>query len=95
VLVQRSEREYAARVVPAARWTAERLLAADEQASLLQYEVGVSIFKPIDPASGKVRRAPAEKVPTSGPLVYFPFDDEFWTDELGSMRFLIEDRCVD
>ena len=79
-----------------ARRAAERLLEADEQANLLEYEVGVSIFRPIRDPSGKLRvRAQAEVVPQSGPRIYYPFDDEFWTDELPDMRFLIQDRCVE
>lgn len=92
----RAETRYKRSLQEGAKRMAERLLEADEQANLLDYEVGVSIFKPIAPATGVVKlRAPAEKVPSSGPKVYFPFDGEFWSDELPDFRFLIQDRCVE
>lgn len=76
--------------------SAERLLDADEQANLLEYEVGVSIFRPIRDATGKIGvRDKAEEVPSGGPRTYYPFDGEFWSDELPDMRFLIQDRCVE
>jgi len=75
---------------------AEKLLDADEQANLLEYEVGVSIFRPIRDTGGKIGvRDKAERVPSGGPRTYYPFDDEFWSDELPDMRFLIQDRCVE
>lgn len=77
-----------------ARRSAERLLEANEQANLLEYEVGVSIFRPVKAVAG-VARSTAEKVPSSGPRVFFPFDQEYWSDELPDMRFLIQDRCVE
>lgn len=79
-----------------ARTVAEKLLEADEQANLLDYEVGVSIFRPIRDPSGKLRlRQEVEVVPRGGNRVYYPFDGEFWSDELPNMRFLIQDRCVE
>ena len=76
--------------------SAERLLDADEQANLLEYEVGVSIFRPIRDATGKIGvRDKAETVPGGGTRTYYPFDGEFWSDELPDMRFLIQDRCVE
>lgn len=76
--------------------SAERLLDADEQANLLEYEVGVSIFRPIRDATGKIGvRDKAETVPSGGTRTYYPFDGEFWSDELPDMRFLIQDRCVE
>lgn len=75
---------------------AERLLAAREQANLLEYEVGVSIHKRVNDAEGKVWRRPeAQRVPRTGDKTFYEFNGEFWSDELGDMRFLIEDRCVE
>ncbi len=75
---------------------AERLLAAREQANLLEYEVGVSIHKRLNDAEGKVYRRPeAQVVPRTGDKNFYKFNGEFWSDELGDMRFLIENRCVE
>jgi tetratricopeptide (TPR) repeat protein len=79
-----------------AKDSAEQLLEAEEQANLLEYEVGVAIFRRMSDASGHgLMRPPAEKVPPGGPRTYYRFDGEFWTDELPDMRFLIQDRCVE
>ncbi len=95
-LSKRAERLHRRALSEGAELAAERLLESDEQANLLEYEVGVSIFKPIASASGDVKlRQTAEEVPGHGPNVYYPFDGEFWTDELPHMRFLIQDRCVE
>ncbi|MBI4815079.1 MAG: hypothetical protein HY791_02400 [Deltaproteobacteria bacterium] len=92
----RTQLRYTRAFTTGAQLAAERLLEAQEQADLLEYEVGVSIFKPIAQDPKDVRlRVPAEEVPSSGPLTYYVFDDEFWTDELENMRFLIQDRCVE
>jgi hypothetical protein len=78
------------------REVAEGLLEAEEQANLLEYEVGVAIFRRVSDVSGRaLTRAPAEKVPRGGPKTYYKFDGEFWTDELPDMRFLIQDRCAE
>ncbi|HWV39885.1 MAG TPA: tetratricopeptide repeat protein [Vulgatibacter sp.] len=75
---------------------AERLLAAREQANLLDYEVGVSIHRRVNDAEGKVWRRPEPQVvPRTGDENYYRFNGEFWTDELPDMRFLIENRCVE
>ena len=96
MLSRRAQKLHRRALAEGAALAAEHLLEADEQANLLEYEVGVSIFKPIASASGEVRlRQAAEEVPGGGDTVYYPFDGEFWTDELPYMRFLIQDRCVD
>ncbi len=78
------------------RVVAERLLEALEQANLLEYEVGVSIHRRVQDASGKSYGREAEQaVPRSGDDTYYRFDGEYWTDELPDMRFLIQDRCVE
>ncbi|MBI2374607.1 MAG: hypothetical protein HYV07_11485 [Deltaproteobacteria bacterium] len=95
-LESRTQLRYGRAFTLGAQLAAERLLEAQEQSDLLEYEVGVSIFKPIAQDPKDVRlRTPAEEVPSSGPLTYYAFDDEFWTDELENMRFLIQDRCVE
>lgn len=96
VLSDRSSYNLARTMEEAGNKIADKLLEADEQANLLEYEVGVSIFRPIRDASGKIRvRAAAEEVPSGGPRLYYHFDGEFWSDELPDMRFLIQDRCVE
>jgi hypothetical protein len=74
------------------RAVAERLLDFEEQMNLLEYEIGLSIYKRIKGAPAE-KEAKKDRIPTSGPLVYYEFDGEFWNDELHDFRFFIEDRC--
>lgn len=96
LLQRRADRALKMAMDEGSRVAAERLLEASEQANLLEYEVGVSIHRRVSDAAGRVRlRARSVAVPAGGDEVYYPFDDEYWTDELPDMRFLIQDRCVE
>lgn len=95
-LADRTARRYSVAMEDGAAWAADALLQIAEQANLLDYEVGVSLFKPVQPLEGGLGiRQPAARIPRNGDKSYFAFDDEYWTDELENMRFLIQDRCVD
>jgi len=74
------------------RRVAERLLDFEEQMNLLEYEIGLAIYKRIKgaPTSKEEKR---QSIPSAGPMVYYEFDGEFWNDELHDFRFFIEDRC--
>lgn len=81
----------------AAEQVASELLHANEQMNLLEYEVGLGIYRRIGrearvAAAGSERR---RSIPRISDEVYFHFDGEYWTDELPDMQFFIEDRCVD
>jgi hypothetical protein len=76
----------------AVRAVAESLLEFDEQMNLLEYEIGLSIYKRVKgtPSQHEVAH---QRVPFSGAHVYYTFDGEFWNDELHDLKFFIEDRC--
>ncbi len=74
------------------RAVAEKLLEFEEQMNLLEYEIGLSIYKRIK-GTPTEKEAKKDRIPTSGPVVYYEFDGEFWNDELHDFRFFIEDRC--
>jgi hypothetical protein len=76
----------------AIRAVAESLLEFEEQMNLLEYEIGLSIFKRVKGTPSK-HEAVREKIPFTGIHVYYPFDGEFWNDELHDLRFFIDDRC--
>jgi hypothetical protein len=79
-----------------AREVAEDMLDAEEQVNLLEYEVGQAIFQRLsESASLSQARKRAARVPVSSERVYYKFGGEYWTDELPSYKFNIEDRCVD
>ena len=72
----------------------EELLSAREGIRLIVHELGVALLrgrrKPGDQAS-----QPMQPVPITGDKVYFPFDGEYWTDELDDYIVIAEDRCID
>ncbi len=76
----------------AIRAVAESLLEFDEQMNLLEYEIGLSIYKRVKGTPSQ-HEAVREKIPFTGAQVYYPFDGEFWNDELHDLRFFIDDRC--
>jgi len=72
---------------------ADELLRVEEQMNLIDYEVGVGLFKSGDAkeAAVSIRQ---EDVPLGSQAVYFRFDGEYWSDEIGDYTVLAEDRCV-
>ena len=60
--------------------------------NLLEYEIGLSIYKRIK-GTPTQKEAKEETIPYAGAQIYYEFDDEFWNDELHNYRFFIEDRC--
>ena len=76
----------------AVRTVAEHLLEFEEQMNLLEYEIGLSIYKRIKGTPTEKERK-GQKIPYSDVKVFYEFDGEFWNDELHDFRFFIEDRC--
>jgi hypothetical protein len=71
---------------------ADELLRVDEQMHLVDYEVGVGLF-----SSGEAKTSSSvrpEDIPLGDHAVYFRFDGEYWSDEVGDYTVLAEDRCV-
>jgi hypothetical protein len=71
---------------------ADELLRIDEQMSLVDYEMGAGLFK-----SGEAKTLGAPRsidIPQGTDDVYFKFDGEYWSDELGDYSVLLTDRCV-
>jgi hypothetical protein len=72
---------------------ADELLRIDEQMSLVDYEIGAGLFK--SGQGGKTAGAPRSiEIPQGTDEVYFKFDGEYWSDELGDYAVLARDRCM-
>jgi hypothetical protein len=71
---------------------ADELLGAVEQVNLVDYEVGLALYRRqrASQTSGLVF---ADAMPKEGE-VGFEFDGEYWNDELQSLRFALADRCT-
>ncbi|MEO1336068.1 MAG: hypothetical protein AAFV29_10510, partial [Myxococcota bacterium] len=80
----------------ATRSVAEELVDFEEQMYLLDYEVGLAIYRRLRKEDA---RRPTEaddlSIPIAGDRVFYNFDDEFWNDELPTYDFLVENRCFD
>lgn len=80
----------------ATRNIAEELVEFEEQMYLLDYEIGLAIYRRLKKEDA---RRPTEaddlSIPLAGDAVYYEFDEEFWNDELPDYDFFVENRCFD
>ena len=73
---------------------AAELLDAEEGVRLILHELSVGILRGRSRPEGPPE-PPPDSVEASRTRVVFPFDGEFWTDELDSLAVVLEDRCID
>ena len=78
----------------AAESSARALLDAEEQIQLLDYEIGLDIFKRIKTSRSAIMVDERLVVPFDSDRVYYEFDTEYWNDELHSYQYFIADRCL-
>jgi len=72
----------------------DELLRVSEQMDLIDYEIGAGLVKP-GPKQGAAKvTARTGALPFGSPQVYFPFDGEYWSDELNDFAVLADDRCL-
>lgn len=78
------------------RKIAEDLIDFEEQMYLLDYEIGLAIYRRLRKEEA---RRPTEAdnltIPAGGDKAYYQFVDEFWNDELPKYDFFVENRCFD
>lgn len=82
----------------AADAVALRLLDTEEQINVLDYEVSLAIFRPVEDIEPKAIAAQVQS-PQDAKLdptveVIYPFDGEYWNDELGDYQVMLPDRCL-
>jgi hypothetical protein len=71
---------------------ADELLRIDEQMNLIDYEIGAGLFKSGEAKENHGTRP--EEVPFGTQDVFFRFDGEYWSDEVGDYTVLADDRCL-
>lgn len=85
-----------AELAAATREVAAELVDYEEQSNLLDYEIGLAIYRRLKKEQA---RRPTEddslEIPSGGDAVYYRFAGEFWNDELPDYQFFIENRCFD
>jgi hypothetical protein len=79
-----------------ARAVGQELVEFEEQMYLLDYEIGLEIYRRLKKEDA---RRPTEQddltIPAGGDRAYYEFVDEFWNDELPRYQFYVENRCFD
>jgi len=73
---------------------ADRLLREEEQIRLLDYEIGLDLYKRIKKGVPGAARAPLNDAPISEADVAYLFDGEYWNDELKDYRLSLPSRCA-
>jgi tetratricopeptide (TPR) repeat protein len=72
---------------------ADRLLRDEEQVRLLDYEIGLDLYKRVKKGSL------GQRIPVNDPIVgdadvVYGFDGEYWNDELKDYRLFLPTRCA-
>lgn len=75
---------------------AEELVEFEEQMYLLDYEVGLAIYRRLKKEDARRQTDDDDlSIPIAGDRAYYAFDEEFWNDELPDYDFFVENRCFD
>jgi hypothetical protein len=88
-----AERLYQQRLQDAVREEADRLLRADEQVRLMEYEVGLKLYERVKRGAKLVQ--PEKQPALTSAQIAFKFTGEYWNDELRSYRVTIPSRCIE
>jgi hypothetical protein len=72
---------------------ADELLRVDEQMSLIDYEIGAGLMKPGGNRASHLTARSGE-LPYGSDQVFYRFDGEYWSDELGDFAVISDDRCL-
>lgn len=88
-----ARRSYDKAIDDALRAEADKLLRAAEQVRLMEYEVGIKLYERVKKGSKLV--LPQEEKPLTTAQIAFPFEGEYWNDELRDYRFSLKSRCIE
>ena len=88
-----AERIYQQRLRDAVREEADKLLRADEQVRLMEYEVGLKLYERVKRGAKLVQ--PEKQAALTSAQIAFKFTGEYWNDELRSYRVSIPSRCIE
>jgi hypothetical protein len=88
-----AERLYQQKLRDAVREEADKLLRADEQVRLMEYEVGLKLYERVK--RGAKLALPEKEIPLTSAQIAFKFTGEYWNDELRSYRVSIPSRCIE
>ncbi len=89
-----AERKEQERIGRDADELAEEMLSSVEGVRLIVHELGVSLLRGRRRPPGALER-PAVAVPVTGENAFYPFNGEYWTDEMDDLVVIAEDRCIE
>jgi tetratricopeptide (TPR) repeat protein len=72
----------------------DELLRVNEQMDLIDYEIGAGLVKPGAKQGAAQVTARPGALPYGSSQAFFPFDGEYWSDELNDFAVLADDRCL-
>ncbi|MFH0900464.1 MAG: hypothetical protein V2A73_07530 [Pseudomonadota bacterium] len=74
---------------------ADELLAIDEKMSIIDYELGIGLFKKVaESKTGRTVESSKVVIPASSEKVYYRHHGEYWSDELQDYSVMVRDRCI-
>jgi hypothetical protein len=79
---------------PAIEHVVDELLRVDEQMNLIDYEISAGLVKPGVKRAASTQTIHSWDLPYGSAKAYFPFDGEYWSDELNDFAVLADDRCL-
>ncbi len=88
-----ADRQFRLRLEEAVRREADKLLRAEEQVRLMDYEVGLKLYERIKRGAKLASRIEEEALRAD--QVAFTFNGEYWNDELRTYRFSLQSRCME
>jgi hypothetical protein len=91
--VAEAQRVYEARLHDSVRQEADKLVRAAEQVRIMDYEIGLKLYERIKKGSKLIKDV--EEPPLTPRQVGFPFDGEYWNDELRDYRVSLKSRCIE
>lgn len=87
------QRTFDERLRESVRREADKLLRAEEQVRLMEYEVGLKLYERVKRGSKLV--TPMEEAALREDQIAFRFGGEYWNDELRAYRFSLQSRCIE
>ncbi len=93
--IREQSRQWRIEFEEAADRMALELLEAEEQVSLLDYEIGLDIFKRLKVTDARRTVEESLVIPYDSANVYYEWDTEYWNDELHSYQYFITSRCFE
>jgi len=89
--IQQSTSRLKAQIEPEYEKYADALLQYEEEAHLMAYEIGLDMYQRVNQYHYAQDEKPDRN--TSQGIVVYPFQGEFWNDELAALKVVLPNKC--